>query len=171
MSETFETNIKGKLNSIPSGLQEQERQPLKWERGNKKILMETAKVVRTAIFGNNPIPENLQIEDQHPVGHILAILPEEISAKGIPYHITIRPEAYLNSYIQLSYLFERYLLKPFNAIPLSTSTVPLYLILDTNVLLKQILGNIQPTKINEETKPGYWSQVFCLNNKAFKRKS
>ncbi|KAJ3212805.1 hypothetical protein HK099_007664 [Clydaea vesicula] len=25
-------------------------------------------------------------------------------------------------------------------------------------------------EINEETKPGYWSQVFNLNNKAFKRK-
>ncbi|KAJ3226392.1 hypothetical protein HK099_004970 [Clydaea vesicula] len=89
MSETFETNIKGKLDGIPSGLQEEERQQLKWER--KKNLKETAKVVRSAIFDNSPLPENFQIEDQDLVGHILAILPEKISAKGIPYDITIRP--------------------------------------------------------------------------------
>ncbi|KAJ3389388.1 hypothetical protein HDU92_001074 [Lobulomyces angularis] len=70
-----------------------------------------------------------------------SLLPPNIHVNGIPYDITTRPEAYFNSYIALGRLFDQYGLRSFNAFPLSTSTVP-----------------------------RYWSPVFNLNNKAFKRK-
>ncbi|KAJ3384669.1 hypothetical protein HDU92_003475, partial [Lobulomyces angularis] len=160
MSETFETNIK-----------DVERQNLKIERDlHINNLRERANIVRSAIFDSLSLPESLHLDDQVLTAHILAILPQQIIANGIPRDITTRPEAYLNSYIELSRLFDQYGLKAFNAIPLSTSTIPRYIIIDTTILLQQILGITQSVPINEATKPGYWSQVFNLSKKAFRRK-
>ncbi|KAJ3223615.1 hypothetical protein HK099_000907 [Clydaea vesicula] len=193
MSETFETNTKvtvqrnfiKKINTlitriavkqnyppqIPRNLPDVERQNLKIERDlHINNLRERANIVRSAIFDSLSLPENLHLDDQVLTAHILAILPQQIIANGIPRDITTRPEAYLNSYIELSRLFEKYGLKAFNAIPLSTSTIPRYIIIDTTSLLQQILGITQSVPINEATKPGYWSQVFNLNKKAFRRK-
>ncbi|KAJ3213506.1 hypothetical protein HK099_007354, partial [Clydaea vesicula] len=120
--------------NIPGGLQEEERQKLKREKEViKKNLKESAKVMIKILWCT-----------------FLLYCLNTLIQKGISYDITIRLEAYLNSYIQLSYLFEQYLLKPLNAIPLSTSTVPWYLILDSNILLKQILGITKQMEINEE---------------------
>ncbi|KAJ3220840.1 hypothetical protein HK099_003952 [Clydaea vesicula] len=124
MSETFETNIKD--SDLEPGISDQ------------SYLMDE-------LF--------LLDADRTLIHQIQAFLPRNIHVNGIPRDITTRPEAYLNSYIALGRLFDQYGLRSFNAVPLSTSTVPRYLILDTNILLKQILGITQPTKINEETKP------------------
>jgi hypothetical protein len=191
MSETFETNIKGKnLHSImiinSFYLVNVQKNFVKKINNllteliikrNRNINLQTLRtrkrnIFHSVIFNGGDIQDELfQIDtDKTLMTQIRAILPSNIHPNGLQYDITIRPEAYLNSYIALSHLFDQYGLRSFNSVPLSTSTIPRYIIIDTKILLQNILGVTQRVEINAETKPGYWAQVFNLENKAFKRK-
>ncbi|KAJ3394929.1 hypothetical protein HDU92_006394, partial [Lobulomyces angularis] len=111
MSETFETNIKvnvqgnfiKKINTlitrivvkqnyppqIPRNLPRCGTSTLKIERDlHINNLRERANIVRSAIFDSLSLPENLHLDDQVLTAHILAILPQQIIANGIPRDIT-----------------------------------------------------------------------------------
>ncbi len=135
--------------------------------GELDLRRHKAATVRTAVLGNAPLPDEQQCNVL--ANELLGILPKGISTNGIAYDLAARPEAYAYSYVQLKRLYEKYQLRSFNAVPLSTSKVPRHLLIDTRILIQNILCcSLGP--INWETKSEYWSKAFNLKNKAFKSK-
>lgn len=117
-----------------------------------QALQSRARNIRSVIFDGGYIDKLFLLDaDRTLIHQIQAFLPPNIHVNGIPYDITTRPEAYLNSYIDLSHLFDQYGLRSFNAVPLSTSNVPLYLIIDTLILLQQLFGITQRVEINTQS--------------------
>src|SRR5690606_11410828 len=103
---------------------------------------ETAK--KTAREVKKIILKNISIETGHPwynlVTEIRSLVPENIDEKGITYDLAIRPEEYLYSYMELGKAYQCYGLRPLNVFPLSTSTIPRHVTIDTKILLYCVLG-------------------------------
>ncbi|KAJ3382412.1 hypothetical protein HDU92_004772, partial [Lobulomyces angularis] len=73
------------LPQIPRNLPDVERQNLKIERDlHINNLRERVNIFRSAIFDSFSLPENLHLDYQVLTAHILAILPQQIIANGIP---------------------------------------------------------------------------------------
>ena len=132
-------------------------------------LQEMVRDVREAIFTNSLI--DLPEEYHEFVNTILDYLqlPERVDVtKGFPYDVVVQPLAYSKSYLRLSKLFESNGLNQFNFTPLSTSTIPRHVTIDSTTLATFVLEQKKPQSFLDDTqKLPLWDQVFKLKNKAF----
>jgi hypothetical protein len=86
--------------------------------------------------------------------------------------VKVQPLKYLHPYLRLQQLYEENSIAPFNAVPLSTSTIPRHVTLDSASLSTLILGfkKAPPNLKDDAVKYALWDEVFQLDNKAFKPK-
>ena len=101
---------------------------------------------------------------------IVSILPQIIPVQGVEYDLVAQPEMYGQSYLHLSRLFEDEGIKPFNAVPLSTSLIPRHICIDTKILCQHVIGVKSKFEISQR-KQEYWSEVFKLRHHAFKKRN
>jgi hypothetical protein len=89
----------------------------------------------------------------------------------LEYDITINPERYVRAYLNLSRLYESYGLNMFNFTPLSASTIPRHVTIDSTLLAKCILECKVPENLKDDSvKSDLWNRFFKLEKKEFKPK-
>jgi hypothetical protein len=108
--------------------------------------------------------------DKNIVDLVKNILPENINILGVPYDVKARTLKYIQPYFELALLFENHDMQKFNVVPLSTSTIPRHIVIDTRILGQHIMnfkGNLDVSNQKEEI----WNSLFKVKNKAFKSRS
>ena len=104
--------------------------------------------------------------------NLCALLPAGLHAKGRACDLKSRPEEYLYSYYKLGLLFEDMDFPMFNVFPLSSSSIPRHIPIDTFTAATVILG-IRGATANLDIanrKLEYWGQLVNLNHHAFKKR-
>jgi hypothetical protein len=111
------------------------------------------------------------LEDIVIIETIKNILPDNPCFEGIPYDLKARTSVYVESYYKLSLLYEKHQMIQFNFVPLSTSSIPRHITIDTKTLALHVLKLKQDTFKISEDKLMLWESIFNLGNKAFKSRS
>ena len=113
---------------------------------------------------------NLNDYDQDVVDRIRDTLPDDIHENGVSYDAVARATKYAEPYFQLGLLYQEQEMRLFNVFPLSTSSIPRHMTMDTQLLCNLVLhayGDLQISRRKNE----YWSRVFDLRKKVFKGRS
>ncbi len=131
--------------------------------------LDQAKAVQKAVFERNHSAETKTYGDL--IASLQGILPQDMNGKGLAYDISARPEAYAFSYVARSLLYEKHNVRCFKAVPQAKSSILRHVLVDTIILVRNILGQSKVGALTDEKKKEYWSQIFNLRNKAFKSKA
>ncbi|KAJ3214269.1 hypothetical protein HK099_006949, partial [Clydaea vesicula] len=136
-----------------------------------KLLQERNRKVQDYIFGNVNINIS-NLYDLQIANEIKELLPIDIHKEGLAYDIVARTEKYLEPYFKLCELYKKYDLKVFNFTPLSTSSIPRHITIDTKILMENIL-DFRRTKENtvKSEKEFVWSTIFKTDTKAFRSRN
>jgi hypothetical protein len=134
-----------------------------------KLLQSRKRLVDKHLFSNTDLPDSVDDHDMNVYRSIKNIFPAEIHKKGVYYDLVARTKRYMESYYQLCKLFQEHGLKSFNFVPLSTSSIPRHVTIDTNILMKNILKT-SVAKGNSvlNMKEKVWDSIVNTRRKVFR---
>ncbi|KAI9106282.1 hypothetical protein DFS34DRAFT_682302 [Phlyctochytrium arcticum] len=101
-------------------------------------------IKRLATSAEDPQPpEGVHLEDDESavIQEIRDLLPEMAREDGdLAYHVVVEPLTFFPAYCQLSSLYEQHGFPQFSVLPLRQSLVPSHVVIDTKILVTQIVG-------------------------------
>ena len=122
--------------------------------------------VRTFVFFGTTLPRSQR--DQQLAIRLRNLLP--LKEGVVTLDVERDPELFLHPYVELAKIYAEYGIASFQPVPLTTSLIPGYFTIDTEILKLCVVKDTRAgMPYSYENKNMWWSQVFNLHNKAFGR--